>query len=321
MISILMPAYNASKYIDKSIESILAQSYTNFELLICDDCSTDDTWTKISSFNDPRIKRYKNTENLGYLKTSNFLITKAQGNYVSFQDADDYSSPERFLRLMSHLEKYDLDLVGSYCNTFVENDKPLSTIKYSIENNDIYNDILNRPTPPFCGSAILVSINVIKECGLYDAKFDRIGAEDFDWVYRISLKKFKMGNVPESLYNYRQHSEGVSKVNFQKNDLALHSADIAKDLYLARLNINLDYDFDYFSSKYLSQGGITSDNLLYQNLHISLYGDRNEATKEFLNFLLKSKNSKRKVKTLTIAFTNIIFGYERTETLKGWFRQ
>lgn len=320
MISILMPAYNASKYIDKSIESILAQSHTDFELLICDDCSTDDTWTKISSFNDHRIKRYKNTENLGYLKTSNFLISKAQGMHISFQDADDYSSPERFLRLIDHLKRYNLDLVGSYCTTFVENDKPLSTIKYSIENNDIYDDILNKPTPPFCGSAILVSINVIKECGLYDPNFDRIGGEDFDWIYRISLKKFKMGNVPESLYNYRQHSEGVSKVNFQKNILALHSADIAKDLYLARLNSNFDFDFDYFSSKYLSQGSTISDQLLYQNLHISLYSNRSEATKEFLNFLLKSKSSKRKVKTLAIAFTTIIFGYERTETLKGWFR-
>ena len=320
MISILMPAYNAEEYIENSINSILKQTYTNFELLICDDCSTDNTWEKIGLFNDSRIKTYRNSENLGYLKTSNLLLSKSKGSYISFQDADDYSLSTRLDLLVSYLTAHDLDLVGSYCATFVKDNQPLSIIKYPTDNDDIYNDILTKPYPPFCGSAILTTRKVITECGLYDEKFDRIGAEDYDWLYRVSLNNFRMGNISESLYYYRQHYTGVSKTNFKKNILAMYSVNIAKDLYLARLNNHVDINFECLSLKYLENEAINNENLLYTELDIKLLGERKRIPKELYSFLVKSSFSKRKIKMTILGFSTLLLGYKRTERVKNIFR-
>ena len=194
MISILMPAFNAESYLKDSVNSILNQSYTDFELLICDDCSTDNTWEIIQSIQDPRLKIFKNKENQGYLKTSNFLANQAKGVYITFQDADDLCTPDRLFKLHTFLVENELDLVGSYCRIFLEKNKLLSVVKYSTEHKAITKDLLEKNHPPFCGSAVMVKSEVVKKCGLYSISFDRIGAEDFDWIYRVALAGFKLGN-------------------------------------------------------------------------------------------------------------------------------
>ena len=74
-VSVLMPAYNASLYIKEAIESVLSQTFTDFELIIVDDCSTDDTWNVIKSFKDKRIRAYRNKKNLGRGKVRNKLLS------------------------------------------------------------------------------------------------------------------------------------------------------------------------------------------------------------------------------------------------------
>lgn len=89
LISVLMVTYNSSLFVEKSIESILNQSYIYWELIIFDDNSTDDTWTKVSFFNDQRIKKFKNSSNLGEYENRNQALLTAEGDWVIFIDADD----------------------------------------------------------------------------------------------------------------------------------------------------------------------------------------------------------------------------------------
>ena len=96
LISVVMPAYNVERYIEKSINSILDQSYPNVEILVADDASTDKTKAIIDGYTDARIKRFHNESNQAYLKTCNKLMSLAKGQFLAFQDADDFSHVQRF---------------------------------------------------------------------------------------------------------------------------------------------------------------------------------------------------------------------------------
>ena len=102
-ISVVMPAYNCEPYIAKAISSILNQTYSNLELLICDDASRDNIGDIISSFTDARIKKYKHDTNKGYLQTYNYLLSVSTGDFITFQDADDWSA---LTRLEEQLEVF-----------------------------------------------------------------------------------------------------------------------------------------------------------------------------------------------------------------------
>lgn len=89
LVSIIMPAYNAEKYIAESIRSVIKQTYQNWELIVADDCSTDDTSEIVNSFSDVRIHYYKCVKNSGVAQTRNFGISKADGEWIAFLDSDD----------------------------------------------------------------------------------------------------------------------------------------------------------------------------------------------------------------------------------------
>ena len=117
-ISILVPAYNCSKYIGQSLSSILHQTYSNFEILISDDGSSDNTRAIIDGIDDKRIRRFHNDQNLGKNSTCNSLFEHAAGEFVSVHDADDFSHPKRFELLLRFMElNTDYVMCGSsYCS-------------------------------------------------------------------------------------------------------------------------------------------------------------------------------------------------------------
>jgi glycosyltransferase involved in cell wall biosynthesis len=94
-VSVIMPAYNCGPYLKEAIDSILGQTFSDFELVICDDGSSDDTWSIIQSYTDPRIRKYQNDGNKGGLATYNYLLTLTTGSLITCQDADDWSDPRR----------------------------------------------------------------------------------------------------------------------------------------------------------------------------------------------------------------------------------
>ena len=120
-ISIIMPAYNAEKYIREAIESILNQTYTDFEFIIINDGSTDKTKEIIKSYSDPRIVYMENEENSGIVVTLNKGLKCAQGEYIARMDSDDISLPDRFEKQIAYMDKHkDVGVLGTSIIIFGE---------------------------------------------------------------------------------------------------------------------------------------------------------------------------------------------------------
>src|SRR5690606_8214909 len=120
MISVIMPAYNAEDSIEEVNQSILDQAYSNFELIVCDDGSSDNNLNKINGFKDNRIIVLKNTENLGNLITTNRLLGKVKGDNIALQDADDYSSKDRLQKQIDAITKKNVDLVSCQVGVLID---------------------------------------------------------------------------------------------------------------------------------------------------------------------------------------------------------
>ncbi len=208
LISVIMPAYNAGKYIRQAIESILNQTYPYLELLIADDASKDNTKKIIESYTDPRIKKFHNEKNLGYLKTCNKLFEKATGDYIAFQDADDFSAPDRFEKQLKAFEE-DSRLGAIGCNKTAVDTKnnPMFSTNFFLKHEDILNHI-----PEYFSvipNSYLFKKDVYDTIGGYNEYFDRIGAEDYYWTYLI-MEKFELINLQQPLYFYRYNPNSIT---------------------------------------------------------------------------------------------------------------
>lgn len=108
LVSIIMPSYNTASFISKTIESVLNQTYKNWELLIVDDCSTDDTDEIVSKYNDKRIVYLKNEKNSGAAISRNRALRNAKGKWISFLDSDDLWHPTKLEKQIKFMKKMDI---------------------------------------------------------------------------------------------------------------------------------------------------------------------------------------------------------------------
>lgn len=225
-----MPAYNVEKYVSEAIDSILAQDYPHWELLVADDASTDNTRQLIDTYTDRRIRRIHQDTNLGYLQTCNKLFAAAQGDFITFQDADDYAAPTRFsLQIAAFAEDETLSACGTNFFRINEQGKPLSCSCYEQDYQTIKQNINDFPF--LCGSVMLKK-QVYQDIGGYHPYFDRIGSEDYYWMWLI-LEKYKFINLKPCLYYYRYNPESVSG-NLSNNYRKMFSADTARFLIAQR---------------------------------------------------------------------------------------
>ena len=133
-----MPAYNCQRFVVDAIQCILNQTYINWELIIADDGSKDNTKKLIDHFCDPRINTFHNDKNQGYLKTWNKLIQKTKGKYVTFLDADDTCFPERLEKMVRFLEENpNIGVVGSNFNRINDKGEITYSSDFVLEHNDI----------------------------------------------------------------------------------------------------------------------------------------------------------------------------------------
>ncbi|RED99558.1 glycosyltransferase family 2 protein [Marinoscillum furvescens] len=209
LVSVLIPVYNAASYLNEAVQGILDQSFSNLEVLILDDASTDDSWELIQAFKDPRVKKYRNEVNKGYLKSCNILFNKAIGDYITFQDADDISDTDRIkLQLQAFEQDPELGICGTAIFRIDSEGRKLYAEKKALASDVIKANIAT--TPQFCGATIMIPRLVLETIGGYKEYYDRIGSEDYDWACRI-VEKFKAKNLERPLYYYRQLSNAISK--------------------------------------------------------------------------------------------------------------
>lgn len=226
-VTVLMPVYNGEKYLREAIESILKQTFKDFEFLIINDGSTDKTSEIINSFSDPRIILAPNEKNQGLIFSLNKGLDLAQGEYIARMDADDISLPERLEKQINFMDANPEVVVGG---TWVKNIGHKNFIgKYYTEHNQIkanllFNSSLAHPT--------VMIRNIFKNHNLfYDEKYKH--AEDFDlWTRAADLTKFT--NLPLVLLSLRRHDENISQT---QNQAQKDNSDIIRLRQLKKIGI------------------------------------------------------------------------------------
>ena len=206
-ISVVMPAYNAEKYIAEAIDSILGQTYEDFEFIIINDCSTDRTEQIILSYDDPRIVYLKNERNSGVAVTLNRGLAVAQGEYIARMDADDISLPKRFEKQITLLRE---DPSIAICGTgIIVFGKDVDSQKRLFSRDPDITKIELLFTPCVAHPTVLMRKGVLGTNNL-EYPVDLEGSEDYGLWWEVA----KYGNIvslQECLLKYRVHPNQVTK--------------------------------------------------------------------------------------------------------------
>jgi len=208
-ISVILPAYNAENYIEQAIRSLLNQSYTDFELIIADDGSTDKTRTIIDALSklDSRIICSHNETNQGKIKTANRLLGMCRGKYITIHDSDDLSHPQKFEKQVNFLEQHpEYAMCGTSYVIFFKNGIVVSEDK--LEKDPYVLRETSKKKSQFHGPTTLFKKSVITEIGGLFRIF-KLG-EDVDLSMRIA-EKYLCTNLGEMLYFYRWQPKSLTK--------------------------------------------------------------------------------------------------------------
>ena len=219
LISVIIPCYNAEKYVESAVRSIMSQTYKNLEIIITDDCSTDNTFSILEKLadEDNRIKLYKNETNLKIVKTLNKMVLLANGKYIARMDADDISLPERIEKQVEFLEK-NSDIAFCGTNAFIINENGKITRKTSLPITSEDNKFFLQFYSTFFHPSVMLRSKIYKE-NFYDENF--LYAEDYElWARLIFQENLKGTNLSEKLFEYRIFAGQSSAVHQEKQSNA-----------------------------------------------------------------------------------------------------
>lgn len=208
LISVIMPVYNAEQYVGEAIESILNQTFIDFEFLIFNDGSTDNSAEIVQHYadKDKRIIFYNYTENTGYLKHLNEGIDKAKGKYIARMDADDISLPQRFDKQVQFMEENtEVILLGTGYKAFPNQDFVWLPQE---KDADIRVQLLQECA--FAHPTVLIRTSVLKNNRLY---YNQVYYPAEDYHFWVMLSSYgKMANLTEILLLYRIHEKQISNI-------------------------------------------------------------------------------------------------------------
>tara|TARA_A100001035_G_scaffold244562_1_gene212306 strand:- start:611 stop:1285 length:675 start_codon:yes stop_codon:yes gene_type:complete len=207
-ISVIMSVYNDQDNISNSIKSILGQTYKDFEFLIVDDCSTDNTYEEIKKFTtDPRIKLYKNSKNIGLTKSLNFLIEKSSGKYIFRQDSDDVSLSQRFQEQLNVLEREIYQVCTSRAIN-MQNNKTIPGLSSWVPKK-----ISIKFKNPYIHGTLAIQKSLLNNIGNYDE--DYLYAQDFKLFLDLIKKNKKIFEIKKPLYKLNTRNN-ISTINKDK---------------------------------------------------------------------------------------------------------
>lgn len=213
LVTVLMPVYNAGPYVGEAIESILAQTMSNFEFLIINDGSTDESLSIVKHYQtlDPRI-RLITRSNKGLVPTLDEGIENARGEFIARMDADDISLPTRLEEQLSFLRsRSQYAIVGTFTRKLNEDDYMEGL--YPRPTTNVNLRLFMAHGCALAGATIMVKREVFEKFG----KFDPLNwpAEDYDLWARITIrdKSLLIYNLPKALYLYRENTQGISGTN------------------------------------------------------------------------------------------------------------
>jgi glycosyltransferase involved in cell wall biosynthesis len=203
-ISVLLPAYNAARYVAEAVDSILAQTFTDFELLIVDDGSTDDTPRILRHYaeRDRRI-HLVSRPNTGLVIALNEMLARSRGEFIARMDADDIAMPDRFERQMSYLGDHpDCVLIGSRVLVIDPDGSPLTVMGEALSHEEIDSALMAARGQMIYHPAVMFRRRVVMDLGGYDEKM--VEAEDLDLFLRL-MEVGRVVNLSEPLLKYREY--------------------------------------------------------------------------------------------------------------------
>ena len=230
MVSVVMSVYNGQTYLHEAIDSVLTQSYKNFELIIINDGSVDKSLSIIKSYTDKRIVLIDNERNKGLIYSLNKGIKISKGRYIARMDADDISLPERFKKQVEFLESHvTVGVLG--CDYISFNQKNTSFIKSIYNSHEIKSFLLYTAT--MCHPTLMLRKQVLIDNGLMYSE-TATHVEDYDLWCRLVLHT-DFCNLNEVLFKYRDHANQVSR---QNREVQLRNSNSIQKNYLKNLGFS-----------------------------------------------------------------------------------
>lgn len=255
-ISIIMSVYNGEDYVAESVTSILLQKYKNFEFIIVNDGSTDNTLSILKEYmhKDKRIKLI-DQENKGLTKSLNIAASKAQGKYIARQDADDISLPNRFTKQIRYLQRnknvkflgssnFMIDSKGKVINYFLRPRKSSQIRKYMPKGNQI------------CHGSIMMCRETFCKLNGYDESYRF--AQDYELWFRALKEGYDVENLRQLLYLWRIHENSIAGAKQQKqrecvaNIVKQYSGEKLPDQFVYSVAENFLKDKYYLSTSIIS---------------------------------------------------------------------
>jgi glycosyltransferase involved in cell wall biosynthesis len=222
-VSVVMSVYNGGRFSAEAIDSILRQTFADFELIIIDDASTDDTAAILASYGDPRIRRIKNTENLGLTRSLNLGISLAKGFYIARHDADDISEPDRLRQQVAFLRSHTgVGLVGTNYHIIDTRGQVLETVRLPATDRELRARIVQGNI--FCHGSVMFRRDVLDVVGGYHEGFPV--TQDYDLWLRLA-EHSEIANLNAVLYHFRFASGTISR---KKRGAQLSYRQLAKAL-------------------------------------------------------------------------------------------
>lgn len=277
-VSVVMPAYNAENFISEAIDSILNQTFTDFEFIIINDGSTDRTIDIIKSYSDNRIVIVENEQNMGIVHSLNKGLEYAQGKYIARMDADDFSVKNRLEKQVKYMDEHpNIAVLGTSIKIFGDNIRD-RVVDYATDSDMIKVNLLFHSC--FAHPSVMIRKQVLDEFNLkYDSQYQ--GREDYKLWWDISQVS-NLTSLNEVLLYYRIHNSQVTK---NKNLKSKENSKLFLKKRLADINVVLEKKQEIMLLKYCI-GDINNLNynqildLVYANATIIKMNEKNKTFKQ-----------------------------------------
>ena len=239
-ISVVLPAFNCEEYIGKAIESVLQQTFTDFEFIIINDGSTDNTELAILAFADQRIVYLKNPQNKGLVYSLNRAIDLANGKYIARMDADDICKMERLAKQTDYLDQNENITVLATTIDFI-NESEQKTGIWELDRRTVTAEQIKKQMPYencIAHPSIMIRSEILKNLK-YDPR--QVNIEDYDLWLRLLSRGHLIDKINEPLLLYRIHGKSVTSVYLKKknvffNHLRMKRIFLAKEIFSGRIN-------------------------------------------------------------------------------------
>lgn len=213
LVSILLPCFNAEKYLSYALESILNQDYNNLQIICVNDGSSDNTLSILKDYSlaDTRIEILNHSINQGLIASLNSAIRLVRGEFFARMDADDYCPPDRIAVQVDFMEKHpEFDLVSGGYRYFISNNKPLEYIP-PVATLPAALKFISLFSTPLTHAAILGKSSILKTDYSYDKNYPH--SEDYELFSKLALNGVPMANLERTLYWVRLNPESVSVIH------------------------------------------------------------------------------------------------------------